>query len=60
MHRAYVSHSAALDFVTLDAILIVSERHPMFVACSLPAGRRLCAALTLRGMSIERRRSLLV
>ena len=59
MHRVALSHSAALDFVTLDAILIVSERHPIFMSCSLRAGRRLCAALTLRGMSIERRRSLL-
>src|SRR5262250_2790592 len=60
MHPVSFSHPAAFDFVTLDAILIVSERHPMFVSCSLRAGRRLCAALTLRGMSIERRRSLLV
>jgi len=60
MHRAALSHSAAFDFVTLDAILIVSKYHPIFVPCSLRAGRRLCAVLTLRGMGIERRRSLLV
>jgi len=45
MHRVALSHSAALDFVTLDAILIVSERHPNFYVL-LPAGRTkaLCRA----------------
>src|SRR5215467_5781993 len=45
MHRAALSHSAAFDFVTLDAILIVSERHPMFVSCSLQGRTKaLCRA----------------